>query len=149
MESFPNIAFWVWGSVLLEEVSGKYFGMPWGLEHSSSIWSQWHLIQFLTYLYLLGYFVGSLVLKSSEFFFFFLIFIFIYLAALGLSCNTWDLWSSLWHADSYLHHVGSSFLTGDRTWAPPYWGLGVLATEPPGKILNSFFSFLYHPLPSC
>ena len=36
---------------------------------------------------------------------------YIYLAALGLSCDTQDLQFSLWH-------VGSSSLTRDWTWAP-------------------------------
>ena len=43
-------------------------------------------------------------------------FIFIYLTAPGLSWGTWDLWSSLQYAGSFL--VGSSFLTRDGTWAP-------------------------------
>ena len=30
----------------------------------------------------------------------------------------WDLQSLVWHADSYLQHVGSSSLTRDRTHAP-------------------------------
>ena len=42
----------------------------------------------------------------------------IYLAVLGLSCSTWDLWSSLWHMRSLVVHMESSSLARDRTQAP-------------------------------
>ena len=42
--------------------------------------------------------------------------LFIYLAVLGLSCSMQDL--QLQHSNSQLQHMGSSFLTKDRTWAP-------------------------------
>ena len=61
--------------------------------------------------------------------------IFIYLVALGLSCHTWDLWSSsLWQEGhtgyffscgmwTQLHHVGSSSQTRDWTWSLGVWSL--------------------------
>ena len=42
--------------------------------------------------------------------------LFIYLAVLGLSCSMQDL--QLQRSNSQLQHMGSSFLTKDRTWAP-------------------------------
>ena len=45
-------------------------------------------------------------------------FYYIYLAVPGLICGMQNLWSSLWHANSQFHHVGSSFPTRDRTWVP-------------------------------
>ena len=63
--------------------------------------------------------------------------LFIYLAELGLSWGTWELWSSLQPVGSLavacelqLRHVGSSSLTRDWTWPP---ALG--ATGPPGNSL--------------
>ena len=71
------------------------------------------------------------------------------LAALGLSCGTWDLWPSLWHMGSFssgmqslvacelwLQHVGSSSLTRDVI-HPSCTGCGVLATRLPGRSLIS------------
>ncbi|CAN0250602.1 unnamed protein product [Rangifer tarandus platyrhynchus] len=55
----------------------------------------------------------------------------------GLTCSVRDLQS--WQAKSW--HVGSSSLTGDRTWSPLYWERGVLASGPPGKSL-------WPPIPS-
>ena len=45
-----------------------------------------------------------------------------FLAAPGLSCDTQDLRTSLWHANSQLIKP-----------RPRHWGCGVLATGPPGK----------------
>ena len=65
--------------------------------------------------------------------FFFLMFI--YLAALGFSCGTQDLQSSL-------QDVGSSSLTQDQTWAHCIES-AVLATGPPEKSRDSRLSFLF------
>ena len=62
---------------------------------------------------------------------------FIYLAALGLSCGTRDLWSLLWHA-------GPSSLTKDWTQTACI-ASRVLATGPPGK--SQYVSFKSWKLP--
>ena len=64
-------------------------------------------------------------------------FYYIYLAVPGLICSMQDLWSSLWHPNSQLHHVGSSSPTRDRTWVPCIRSK-VLATGPPGKSLHQY-----------
>ena len=78
------------------------------------------------------FFLPSSCLIPSFFFF-----LFIYLAVLGLSCDTWTL---------QLQHMGSSSLTRDQTHAP-CTGSTVLAAGPPGKSPVSFLliiiSFLF------
>ena len=64
----------------------------------------------------------------------------IYLILLGLSCGSWDLWSSLWHVGFLV-----GFLWDPVPWKgidpphrpqphPPYWEHRVLATTSPGKL---------------
>ena len=66
------------------------------------------------------------------------IYLFIYLAVLGLSCNTGIF--SLRPANSWLWHVGSSSLTRDRTLPPHplHWEHRVLATGPARESLILF-----------
>ena len=59
---------------------------------------------------------------------------FFYLVALGLSCSTWDLRSSLKHVNPYLQHVGSSSLTRDATWAACFGSLESLPLDHQGNL---------------
>ena len=58
--------------------------------------------------------------------------LFMYLAALGVNCGTWDLHCStrdLWLqlVNSWLWHVGPSFLARDWTWAPSALGVQIVS----------------------
>ena len=86
--------------------------------------------------------------SSLNFFFFFFN---VFLAVLGLSCGTWDLSSSLWHARSFSWGMqclgctcGIEFLDQGLNPGPLCWEFSVLVTGSPRKsllILNSKISF--------
>ena len=76
----------------------------------------------------------------------YLFFLFVYLAALGLSCGTWGLQSSLWHMGS-LVGAGEHSVMACGIWFPDQgsnsglllWDLKGLPTGPPGMSLYLLF----------
>ena len=80
----------------------------------------------------------KILTRSFNLFFFKILKIFnyfIYLAALALSCNTQDLRSLLWHAESLVAACGIQFPDQGLNSGPLLWECRVLATGPPGKSL--------------
>jgi len=69
---------------------------------------------------------------------------FLYLAVLGFSCGSWDLWSLFQYAGSLVLACGLQFSNQGSNLGSLHWEHGASATGPLGKSLLSLFNACYY-----